>query len=186
MWVGVCPFQNVFMTHKRRPHFLPLFFVAGHFADDPDFQLQNLEKQFAPLGYVDRKFAYRLAVDDGIPKMKVVGGNITDEEEDHDAARVDISFSTDGSGPIVLCEPPCFSDVCSKQRKMPMVRHVILELDNVILEVPNKDLPVAAEVGGPYCKTIAASVPAGDHTLRIITDVKAPQHVMFSHLIAFS
>jgi len=159
---------------------------AAHFADDPEFQLQNLEKQFAPLGYEDRKFAYRLAVDDGIAKMKMVGGNMTDEEEEEDVARSDILFSTTGSGPLVLCEPPCLAGVCSKQRKMPLIKFVTLELDGVALETP-VDLPVVAiEVGGPFCKTIAASVPEGDHTLRIFTSVQAPFHVMFSGLIAFS
>ena len=158
---------------------------AAHFADDPEFQLENLEKRFAPLGYVDRKFAYRLAVDDGIKKMKMIGGNMTEEEEEEDTASSDIVFSMSGSGPLVLCEPPCLTDTCSKKRLMPLVNHVTLELDGVALELP-RDLPVAVEVGGPFCKTIAESVPEGEHTLRILTSAKAPAHVMFSHLIAFS
>jgi hypothetical protein len=150
---------------------------ASHFADDPAFQIRNLDTRFAPLGYIDRKFAYRLAVNDDKKKKR------KKEEDTPDASEVSIAFSMVGEGPLVLCEPPCFIDECSKHRMRPLGDYVTLELDGRNLD--KKNLPKALEVGGPFCTVISASVPKGKHILRISTSVVSPEHVMISHLIPF-
>lgn len=152
---------------------------ASHFADDPAFQIRNLDIRFAPLGYVDRKFAYRLSVNDDNKKHR------QKEADEPDASSVIFAFSTVGAGPLVICEPPCFIDSCSKNRKMPIVDHITLELDGQPVDNKAK-IPQPAEVGGPFCKVVSASVPAGEHTLRIFTSVVSPAHVMISHVIPFS
>ena len=150
---------------------------ASHFLDDPIKQIRNLDVRMAPLGYIDRKYGYRLSVNDAKKKHKK-------KEEDLDAATTTIAFSMTGSGPLVLCEPPCFIDSCSKNRKMPFVDYVTFELDGERLE--KHKLPQAVEVGGPFCKVIAGSVSKGDHTLRLSTTVVSPEHIMFSAVISFS
>lgn len=156
---------------------------ASHFADNPEFAVENLEKRDAPLGYVDRKFAYRLT--EPVPTPIYVNGSKTDEFEPEDSATADISFFMNGEGPVVLCEPPCFMDRCPQMRRMPLVTHVTMELDGNALELP-QDLPTALEAGGPFCKTIAEKVQPGEHILRLTANTKAPHFSMFSHLIAFS
>ena len=150
---------------------------ASHFADDPEHQIQNLDLRLSPLGYIDRKFAYHLSAQGGKKQ--------TQKTEHWDASTTAVSFSMTGPGPIVLCEPPCFIDACSKNRKRPLVNFATLELDGVKLELP-KHPPSVVEVGGPFCKVIVTSAEAGNHSLRITTKVAAPEHVMFSHVITFS
>ena len=152
---------------------------ACHFANDPDFQVRNLDRRFGPLGWDDRKYAYRLAKEDitqvGKPKYK---GPL-------DAERTAIAFNTTHPGPLVLCEPPCFIDECSPKRMRPFVKHVTLELDGQVLPTP-KGPPSETEVGGMFCRVISKGVPAGDHILRMSTEVVFPDHVMFSHLVYFA
>ena len=149
---------------------------AAHFLDDPDTQIRNLDTRFGPLGYIDRKYAYRLSVKDDKKKHK--------NEDTPDAATMRITFSMSGAGPLVVCEPPCFIDSCSKHRKMPMASFITLELDGQLLDTSH--VPHAVEVGGPFCKVVSGSVAAGDHILRISTSVVNPDYVMISHIIPFS
>ena len=147
---------------------------ASHFADDPDFQIKNIDERFSPLGYIDRKFAYHLSA-----KGNSSGnGHI-------DASTTTLSFHMSGPGPIVLCEPPCFIDHCSKHRMRPLVKYVTIELDGDKIEVPHHP-PSIVEVGGPFCRVVTTSAKAGEHNLRITSLVAAPEHVMFSHLVTFS
>lgn len=157
---------------------------AAHFADNPEWAVDNLEKRDAPLGYADRKYAYRLT-EPGQPIPIVVDGNVTEEFEPEDSATSDIAFVMNGEGTLVLCEPPCFMGICSKMRRMPLVTHVTMELDGEKLEL-TPDLPSAVEANGPFCKTIATNVTTGDHILRLTAITKAPHYTMFSHLITFS
>ncbi|CAB9512449.1 expressed unknown protein [Seminavis robusta] len=150
---------------------------ASHFLNDPQKQISNLDVRFGPLGYRDRKFGYHLKQ----AKKK----NRKDTSEPEGASTTGIGFTSSGPGPLVLCEPPCFIDSCSKRRRMPLLEYVTLELDGTKLDTAKK-LPWAVEVGGPFCKVIAASVAKGSHILRISTAVEDPDHVMFSHLIPFS
>lgn len=152
---------------------------ACHFAQDPDFQIRNLDKRFAPLGWNDRKFAYRLAKHDPNQKPK------NKDKSPLDAERTAIGFNTTHPGPLVLCEPPCFIDECSPKRMKPFVQHVTLELDGQVLPTPRAP-PLQTEVGGMFCRIISKLVPAGDHILRMSTEVVFPNHVMFSHLITFA
>lgn len=156
---------------------------AAHFADNPEWAVDNLEKRFAPFGYVDRKYAYRLT--EGKPTPIIVDGNATGEFEPEDSSTADIAFTMEGEGPVVLCEPPCFMGICSKMRRMPLVTHATMELDGEKLEL-TPDLPTAVEAGGPFCKTIADHVKPGEHILRLTALTKAPHYTMFSHLITFS
>jgi hypothetical protein len=156
---------------------------AAHFADNPEWAVENWEKRDAPFGYVDRKYAYRLT--ENVPTPIWVDGNKTDEFEPSDSATADISFIMHGEGPVVLCEPPCFMGICSKMRRMPMVTHVNMELDGEKLEL-TPDLPTSIETSGPFCRTVANKVPPGEHILRLTAITKAPHYSMFSHLITFS
>jgi len=90
---------------------------ASHCVNNPSVQLNDLEKRFAPLGHKDRKFAYRLAAEKGNKKKK------------EDASTTAIAFTAKGNGPLVVCEPPCFLDECSKNRKMPLLDYATLWLD---------------------------------------------------------
>lgn len=153
---------------------------ACHYAHNPSFAVQNLNTRFAPLGYVDRKYALRLAADNGKPRGK------KDNDQGVDASSTAIAFSMTGPGQVVLCEPPCFiTSECSPKRKMPLVNHVSMELDGRPLPVPN-GAPSQIEVGGKFCRMIAKSVGAGKHILRLTTSAVYPDHVMFSHLVSFS
>jgi hypothetical protein len=160
---------------------------AAHFADDPEFAVQNLEKRFAPLGYIDRKYAYRLSAGSGTKRLRPGAiPNVTKEElayEPEDASSADITFTTNSVGPLVLCEPPCFGDNCSKRRKMPILKHVALHLDGEEIESDDPRPPM--EVGGAMCGVIAEEVSAGDHILRITTMARYPYHILFSHVISF-
>ena len=149
---------------------------ASHFADDPDFQIENIDQRYSPLGYIDRKFAYHLSAEDTENKAQT---------KHMDASTTVVSFPMSGPGPVVLCEPPCFIDACSKHRMKPIVKYVTLELDGEKLEVPQYP-PAVVEVGGPFCRVITPSAKAGHHNLRITSRVAAPEHVMFSHVITFS
>ncbi|CAB9520514.1 expressed unknown protein [Seminavis robusta] len=158
---------------------------ACHYAHNPEFAVRNLNRRFGPLGWDDRKYAFRLAKEDPKEvekkkKKKAKGEQVDDE----DASSTAIGFVTDGPGPLVLCEPPCFIDECSPKRKRPLVKHVTLNLDGTDLQTPNGP-PPETEVGGMFCRVIAKQVPAGRHMLRISTEAVAPDHVMFSHLISF-
>ncbi|CAB9509029.1 expressed unknown protein [Seminavis robusta] len=161
---------------------------GAHFADDPEWAVDNLEKRNLPLGYTDRKHAYRLSLGDGTKRLRPgANKNATEEEleyEPEDAATASVAFTSNGNGPVVLCEPPCFIDSCAKRRRMPMFQHVILELDGQQLEVPSIQKP-PVEVSGALCKIIADEVSEGSHVLRITTMTKYPFHVLFSHVIAF-
>ena len=152
---------------------------ACHYAQNPAFAIKNLNTRFAPLGYMDRKYAYRLAAGDWKKRGK------KDDDQGVDASTTAIAFHMTGPGPVVLCEPPCFIDECSPKRKMPLVNHVTLELDGTVLSAP-KGPPPQTEVGGRFCRMIAKSVGAGEHTLRMTTNVVFPDHVMFSQLVSFS
>jgi hypothetical protein len=158
---------------------------AAHFGDDPEWVVANLEKRFAPLGYIDRKYAYRLSVGSGTKRLRPgadpnVTGDLAYEPED--ASSVDIFFTTNGVGSLVLCEPPCL-DHCSKQRKMPILKHVTLELDGNEIESDDPRPPI--EASGATCGVIAENVPMGEHILRISSMAKYPNHVLFSHVISF-
>lgn len=156
---------------------------AAHFADNPEFAVANLEKRFAPLGYVDRKYGYRLTEDK--PTPIVIDGNATGEFEPTDSPTAEIAFVMEGEGPVVLCEPPCFMDRCSQMRRMPLIPHITMQLDGEPLEV-SPELPHATEANGPFCKTVADNVQPGKHTLKLTAITKAPHYTMFSHVITFS
>lgn len=171
---------------------LPRMGVA-HFGDDPEWAVQNIDKRMVPLGYVDRKYAYRLSMGtDGTKRLRPpeyrLDGTPPNEKvyEPPDASSVDLVFTSAGPGPLVLCEPPCFSDNCAKLRRMPMIQHVSLELDGAELKVPNHEKTSPAEVTGVFCKIIATEVSEGNHLLRIKTLTKYPYYVMISHVISFS
>jgi hypothetical protein len=155
---------------------------ASHFANRAVVQVNDLERRFAPLGYIDRKYAYRLArePDDEHKKKK--------KYDEIDVSTAAVKFTAGGNnGPLVLCEPPCFIDECSKKRKMPLNDYITLELDgNIISLSKSKQNPWGVEAGGKFCTVIASSIAKGDHVLRITTNVTTPDHVMFSHLISFS
>ena len=153
---------------------------ACHYAHNPSFAIKNLNTRFKPLGYVDRKYALRLAADNGQPR------GAKDNDQGFDASTTSIAFNMTGPGPVVLCEPPCFiTSECSPKRKMPLVNHISMELDGVSLKSP-KDAPAQTEVGGKFCRIIAKSVDAGEHILRMTTTAVYPDHVMFSQLVSFS
>jgi hypothetical protein len=63
---------------------------AAHFWNDPELAVVNLEKPDAPLGYVDRKYAYPLSLNDGTKKANP---NVIEEER----ASVYMVFTTNGS-----------------------------------------------------------------------------------------
>mmetsp|Transcript_23913 Transcript_23913/g.41983 ORF Transcript_23913/g.41983 Transcript_23913/m.41983 type:complete len:227 (-) Transcript_23913:27-707(-) len=148
---------------------------ASHYANNPSFQIKNLENRFAPLGYRDRKFAYRLAYEP------------TNKKKKEDASTATMAFTMIESGPVVVCEPPCFIDECPPKRKMPLIDHVTLVLDGTqILDPSFGRISSPIEVGGKFCNVVSKSVAKGYHTLQISTNVTAPEHVMFSHVITFS
>ena len=164
---------------------------ACHYMHKASISIRNLDSRFEPFGYIDRKYAYRLASPDKEHP------NRRDKNEPLDASKTAIDFvlqqnTLNGNelGSLVLCEPPCFIDECSPKRKRPFVNHVTLELDGKPLVSP-KGPPAQIEVGGQFCRVIAkSSVGPGQHRLVIATkedgDVVAPNHVMISHLISFS
>jgi hypothetical protein len=165
---------SALLSNESSPAKMPRM-GASHFLDDPVKQVSNLDIRFGPLGYLDRKYAFRLSRANTNNK----------HSENLDADTTAVAFMTNGTGPLVICEPPCFIDNCSKRRKMPLVEHVTLELDGKKLDL-KKHLPSVVEVGGPFCTVISASVGKGSHILRISTAVADPDHVMFSHVIPFS
>jgi len=146
---------------------------ASHYVNNPSVQLNDLEKRFAPLGYMDRKFAYRLAAEKG------------NKKKTEDASTTAIAFTAKSNGPLVVCEPPCFIDECSKKRKMPLLDYATLWLDRKEKLVATGH-PSAVEVAGKFCTVVAKFIAKGDHILRITTNVTNPEHVMFSHVISFS
>lgn len=171
--------SNAIVNNKTSPGPVPRL-GACHYAHNPIFAVKNLNTRFAPLGYVDRKYALRLAADNGKPKGK------HDNDQGFDASTTAIAFNMTGTGPVVLCEPPCFiTSECSPKRKMPLVNHISMELDGAILTTP-KGAPAQTEVGGKFCRIIASSVDAGEHILRMTTSAIYPDHVMFSQLVSFS
>ena len=137
--------------------------IAHHWGD-PKLALNDIESRFVPLGYIDRKFGYRLSV------------------AENDSPVVAISFESRG-GPLVLCEPPCFVDECPSKRNMPLIDYVTLELDGTGLpDIKNRQPSIEV---GHFCALVAEKVSVGKHLLRLMTNTTGPNFVMFSHLISF-
>lgn len=174
---------------------------AAHYANKASFQVKDIDRRAVPFGYIDRKYAYHLAVPGNADKRKKKRQKNKDEEEE-EVPSATISFTVPkhekvnnkgGGGLVVLCEPPCYIDSCTKRQKKPLLDYVTLELDgnditrsNESKQRKGKRIPSAVEVGGKFCSVIAKSIPAGDHLLRISTNVTYPDYVMFSHLITFT
>lgn len=59
-----------------------------HYLNDPAKALKDVEARYGELGYIDRKFAYQLAIGK------------------KDVSFADISFTSETGGPLIICELP--------------------------------------------------------------------------------
>jgi hypothetical protein len=135
----------------------------SHYTNNPAFALNDIEERSAPLGYIDRKFGYRLSLGK------------------EDASTALIAFTSETGGPLILCEPPCFVDECPPKRMMPLTDHVIIQVDG---QVVSKRGRASVEVGR-FCVNVMDTLPPGEHRLLLTTNLTSREFVMFSHVISF-